>query len=343
MLFVDGLRGLAALTIVLPHAWVLFAGVIQPRGWRNTIVFDVRIYAVLAVQVFFVLSGFVIAFTLRDARVTPALLGRFLLRRSIRLDPPYAVSMLICLGMMAALGGWHTLPPARVVLAHLFYLQDLLGFGEPINHICWTLCIEIQMYLFFCAAIGLIQAVRLDYHVVLTAVAMLALGWPLGLFPSPLGRFFLANEYCFLAGAVAWWWNERSIPRWLVLMSAGTFVVAGAWHFDINICVAFATAGLLALAGSMGKLNSWLKAKPWQFFGAVSYALYLTHQPVCDLAARLQRRSGFSSAGGGLCFLVLVYLASLALAYLLRITVELPSIRLSHRLKVRGAAPVPTA
>jgi peptidoglycan/LPS O-acetylase OafA/YrhL len=335
MLLVDGLRGLAAMAIVLPHAWVLFAVPIRTRGWTNTLVFAGRIYATLAVQVFFVLSGFVIAYTLRDVRVTPKIFGRFLLRRSIRLDPPYLVSVTISLAVMVLLGGWHSLPATRVVLAHLFYLQDIFGFGEPINHIFWTLCIEIQMYIFFCGMIGLLQAMRLNYRFALTAALIFCLGWPLGLFPSPFLRFFPASEYCFLAGAVAWWSIERAIPRWLLLLVSGAFVVAGAWHFDCDIWVAFCTAMLLGSAGKLGTINTWLRAKPWQFLGAISYGIYLMHQPVCDIAERVQKRHGLNSTLDGIALLLVVYAASIGLAYALRITVEIPSIRLSHRFSVR--------
>ena len=49
----------------------------------------------VGVDIFFVLSGFVIAYSVREARITPRFLGRFALRRSIRLDPPYWITIAI--------------------------------------------------------------------------------------------------------------------------------------------------------------------------------------------------------------------------------------------------------
>src|ERR1700683_264814 len=46
-------------------------------------------HADLGVEVFFVLSGFVIAHTLFDKTITPRFAGNFVIRRSLRLDPPY--------------------------------------------------------------------------------------------------------------------------------------------------------------------------------------------------------------------------------------------------------------
>ncbi len=54
-------------------------------------------YGTYGVQVFFVLSGFVIAHSLRDNPLTRASIGNFMLRRQIRLDPPYWTMLAIAL------------------------------------------------------------------------------------------------------------------------------------------------------------------------------------------------------------------------------------------------------
>src|SRR4051794_15898753 len=87
--YVDALRGIAAFSVACYHitrygplpepASQIIPGVLQ--RW-----FD---YGWMGVQVFFVISGFVIAYSVRNARVTPGFLGNYALRRSIRLDPPY--------------------------------------------------------------------------------------------------------------------------------------------------------------------------------------------------------------------------------------------------------------
>ncbi len=338
MTLVDGLRGLAALSIVLPHATEIFHQTLQQHGWKSETVFRVEIYATASVQIFFTLSGFVIAYTLRHARVTPAVFGRFLLRRVIRLDPPYWVSILLsALTIVFLAGPGHhraALPSASLVLAHLAYLQDILGFGEPINHIFWTLCIEIQMYLAFSATIGLLQWIRVAYRPVLTVGFILCLGWPMGIFSSPFRRFFLADEYCFLAGAVAWWVTERSIPRWMLMAVGGAFMAASiSRNGDYKIWAVFATAALLIVAGRMDTLCTWFSSKPLQFLGSISYGLYLVHDPIIRLTLPLQQRLGLTSMPAALATLLFVYVASFAVAYALRVTVEMPSIQLSHKLK----------
>ena len=122
-ILVDGLRGFAALAIVLPHSWEFFQATTQRPGWKADLIFNTRVYATVGVQVFFVLSGFVIAYILRNERITPGVFGRFLLRRAIRLDPPYWVAMILSTLVLIFLAGpgnhLSAVPPFRVVLAHL--------------------------------------------------------------------------------------------------------------------------------------------------------------------------------------------------------------------------------
>src|SRR5262245_44222872 len=85
--FIDGLRGIAALSVVLYH--FNEAVIRQSARWVPHVVEAVLHRGFLGVEIFFVISGFVIAFSVRDGNYTPGYLFRFCLRRSIRLDPPY--------------------------------------------------------------------------------------------------------------------------------------------------------------------------------------------------------------------------------------------------------------
>jgi peptidoglycan/LPS O-acetylase OafA/YrhL len=219
----------------------------------------------------------------------------------------------------------------------LFYLQDILGYGDPINHVYWTLSIEIQMYIAFCAAVGVLQAMGVRYRPVLTLALIVSLAWPLGFFHSPIRRFFLDHEYCFLAGSVAWWAIERSTPRWMVIAAAGALLALSVSRDgDYKIWATFGTAILLVTAGKLGTLYTWLGSWPVQFVGSISYGLYLVHDPVIALTLRAQRRLGLTSTSDAIMVLLFVYLASFAVAYAVRRLVEIPSIRLSHKLKRRS-------
>lgn len=123
----------------------------------------------LGVQVFFVISGFVIAYSVRNAWVTPGYLGNYALRRSIRLDPPYWTTILFVL-LVHAVFALHLgfvspldMPEKmedpvtwKLLLAHVLYVQNILGF-ENLSAGFWTLCIEVQFYLLYVTGLGVAQ------------------------------------------------------------------------------------------------------------------------------------------------------------------------------------------
>src|SRR5579872_7415052 len=86
--FVDGLRGVAALAVMLYHlVGRTSAGVLTQYGF-------------LGVAIFFVLSGFVIASVVGDRRVDAGFLGRFALRRMVRLDIPYWLNIALAIALL---------------------------------------------------------------------------------------------------------------------------------------------------------------------------------------------------------------------------------------------------
>ena len=99
--YADGVRGLAALWVVLFHASE--GGHIEHLksalpDFITVAVFD---WGHLGVAVFFVLSGFVMAHTVRKYDFTPAFGTRFMLRRLARLTPPYYASIIFVLAYVA--------------------------------------------------------------------------------------------------------------------------------------------------------------------------------------------------------------------------------------------------
>ena len=147
------MRGLAALWVVLFHAaegrHLLKLEAALP-AWLDADIFS---HGNFGVPIFFVLSGFVIAHSVGGGRVDAAYLGRFTLRRSIRLGLPYWASIVLAIGFLslkaAATHSPVAIPTPGQIAAHVFYLQEILRVQE-INSVYWTLCYEMQFYLLFC-------------------------------------------------------------------------------------------------------------------------------------------------------------------------------------------------
>src|SRR5471030_2381991 len=89
----DAIRGVACLAVVWYHVYCFSAlpQLLKLPSWIDRIIR----HGFLGVEVFFVLSGVVIALSILGDRITWAYLGRFALRRSLRLDPPYWAALVL--------------------------------------------------------------------------------------------------------------------------------------------------------------------------------------------------------------------------------------------------------
>jgi peptidoglycan/LPS O-acetylase OafA/YrhL len=164
--FLDGLRGFAALCITSYHIWRY-----EPAPYPAAQVVPAPIawlleHAWIGVQMLLALSGFVIAYTLRDTVITPRTAISFIARRLVRLTPPVWVTIALVLilhGVCVAWGWCPSLldepPTVAGVLAQMCYLQDILGYPN-LSAGLWTVAIEVQFYIVFVTGWGLAQRWR---------------------------------------------------------------------------------------------------------------------------------------------------------------------------------------
>jgi len=338
--FVDAARGVAAAWIVVFHVFegkhMAHLEPLLPR-WLERVIHS----GDLAVPVFFALSGFVIAHAIRRHTVSARYLRWFVARRAARLTPPYWASLAVTLGVASlSTGGSPSSGPGLLqVLAHLFYLQDFLRL-KPISGIYWTLCLEMQFYVVFCALLAVAHRLRSDsedqraQRSIFGVFAIAALVWPSGLVkPSLVPGLFLPMWHTFLIGAFASWALAGTIHmRWLYLYAAA--LIGCSWHSGgLYAGAAALTAVLLAQVGRAGKLGEWARGRVLGFLGTISYSLYLTHNPITSVVSswtlyRLTPRT----AGWEAFWLAVILAADCVGAYVFWRYVEKPAIILSHRI-----------
>jgi peptidoglycan/LPS O-acetylase OafA/YrhL len=326
---IQSLRGIAALWVVLFHASEgghidHLKGVLPKHLFL--FVFE---HGNMGVAIFFALSGFVIAHSVRDASVTWAYFGRFALRRSIRLDPPYWAAIALTVGfavLSAAVKSEPSdLPTTSQVLAHLTYTQVFLGYDE-INSVFWTLTYEVQFYLVLVAAIGLAQ--RYGNAVVAPVLFAIAIAWGTGILPEVQG-LFVNLWHSFFIGALAYWGIADSKKAAALFALGGILIVFPSSTFT---AVAVLAAFGLYLAGRTGYLADGLGSRPFQFLGAISYSLYLTHLPVGGAAFFLLKASRVSE-WLALPISVLVCIVSAAAFWWI---LEKPSLALAKRVRLKS-------
>ena len=367
LVFVDALRGLAAVTVFTVHSVgvVNTAAVAHPGGVAAAMVAAGR-FGPLGVDVFFVISGFVIAYSIRTDRVTPGYAARFALRRSIRLDPPYWCAIVVAIAWAVVrhrLGNApEPVPTAAQVASHLLYLQGILGRPNVLV-IFWTLCLEVQLYLAFIALLmvarWLPRWVRADGGYAGASAAawtlVASMLWPAGVFghgrttAEGFPAWFPPTAFEFLAGTcvayvVMGQLRAAHVAGLLGLLAGAVGVDAvrrtGATYpgpFPAVVAVAAATS--LLVAAQVGGLTTWLRWRPLLFAGAVSYSFYLLHIPVIDVVLAVQTRRGATGTAASLTLWAVTLVGAFAAAWVLYRAVERPSMRLAARFKERRDGP----
>jgi len=322
---VDGLRGVAATLVMLNHlVGRTAAGSLVHRGY-------------LGVAIFFVLSGFVITSMLGARRMSLGFLGRFALRRMVRLDIPYWVNIVLVLLMMKLavhFGAPQQSVGVAQVLAHLVYLQGLLGFPE-ISAVYWTLCFEVQFYLALALLLWGAQksgALRRYFPAVFLLLMALSLLANMGVIVTPRGTMW-SYWWAFALGGLCYWTLIGEVSaRYLAGSCLVLLASVGAVHGDWRV-TAVITVGLMFIAWRRNAMGRWLADPVSQFLGRISYSLYLCHPLFGWSAQSLALR--YMNQWGALAVGLTVGVVSAWLTYRY---VERPGIALSHHVSLSTAS-----
>ncbi len=303
--YLDGLRGLAALQVILHHTYLTVYPLDQgvyPTGLTKLATSSMMISG-LGVTVFIVLSGYALSMSAhRRGWALPSGTKPFLRRRARRLLPVYyvvlAASLVLGLTVLSEETGAHwdiSIPFSGVdVLGHLLVLQDVIGQPYAINHPLWSIALTFHLYLLF----PVLLACAVRWGIGRVAVWALALTTPIAVaaFMTP-GSVLILRQLQFVGvfaagmatlaivradGVVTVRGRERR-PPWPALAVVLFMVWAAAplnhlnhVPFALGVCcllVALGTGGLIPLR----RMLEW-RGIVWM--GAVSLSLYLIHAPI---------------------------------------------------------------
>lgn len=280
---IQHLRGLAALSVVVFHAFQSMFIKLETGAY--------------GVDLFFIISGFVMWVTTADRTVSP---GAFLKRRVVRVAPLYWLVTTFALITVLIWPGWiaNVIPdPAHVLMSYAFIPHlDPKGGPFPLLNLGWTLNYEMFFYLVFAAVLTVEQRWR---PVILTLV-MLGVFW-FGFNVWTAAYYVGANAHMLQFAAGVWLgvaWRAKVLPpRWLGLLMifAGFALLARLQAHDytpgLMRPLELGAPALLIAAGWLGaeadpkggipKL-SWM-----QRLGDASYAIYLCHTFSAPLVLRV--------------------------------------------------------
>jgi peptidoglycan/LPS O-acetylase OafA/YrhL len=310
------LRGLAALGVVFCH-----------YGSNLSPIFN---FGQTGVFVFFLISGFIIVYSLIQANYKPSQFFTFLLKRSIRIDPSYYVVILLTICLFKILsyvpafnGSAISLIPGQLI-AHVLYIVPFTKYPFYI-HIFWTLCVEFQFYLL----IGILYFLSNNALYKTTFLILFSL---CSLIPFSNSYYLVFNYAAIfsLGISLVMLYQNRSLQN--ILLPVFLLILV-AFKFGSLIFI-------LLLISSLAIFYFTLIIKPLAFLGDISYSLYLIHPLTFIVFTGTAKRLHIDLNHYKLLWLIVeVSIASLS-AYIFYLLIEKPSLRLSKHIfykKTKGS------
>jgi peptidoglycan/LPS O-acetylase OafA/YrhL len=329
----DLMRFGAAMAVVLYHYISGYAK--TDAGPLLSAVSSVTRYGYLGVDLFFMISGFVILWSTQGRDATG-----FVISRISRLYPSFWVGLLFTIILAYLLAG--TLPDVRTVVANATMIPAPLG-SPLIDGVYWTLEVEIRFYALIFLLLLTRQMPRVElwlYGWLAVSITCLLIDMPWVIkyvALQPYGAFFVAGCLFYLVhskGVTA----SRAIA---LVVSAATcvyvshtqrsgFITADTSSAVVVPSVIIAFFGVFALL-----IRSTANFRFASGLGALTYPLYLTHATMGMLVYRLVLPSlGVAAA------LIIITALALAVAWLIAVLVDIPARKPFANLLSRAAATV---
>ncbi|HEY3404145.1 MAG TPA: acyltransferase [Ohtaekwangia sp.] len=339
----DGLRGTAALAVIGFH---IFSNHVK-FGW-------------IGVDLFFVLSGFLITGILLDSKGTVNYYRNYLAKRALRIFPLYYFFLIVFFGVFRWTGYGNSIDDydylSSIQSWYWLYIQNWRVFFDPlypgediISHF-WSLAIEEQFYIFWPIVIYLIPFRR----VIPVCLALIGISIACRLYMYYVLEMSFIKVYFFTAGHLdvlavgailaAMVRNENLMALlakytlWIFIISGSAVLGIGVWNHSFGI-QEFTPYGFTVLAiffGSMiivslaphryNLLKFIMESRALTFFGKYSYGLYVYHIPVLRIC--MVELNGVVSRQ---MMLVIAFALSIVVAYISYHLIEKHFLKLKSR------------
>jgi peptidoglycan/LPS O-acetylase OafA/YrhL len=329
---VDALRGVAALLVMLFHYTTRYQ---EKFGHVSPPAFEVS-WGYLGVNLFFMISGFVIFMTLERTR-RPA---DFLVSRFSRLFPAYWVAALVTWTIVQLTPelGKNVSPMAAIGNGLMFH--GLLGIPN-IDGVYWTLEVELLFYwamFLLWLTVGFAAPARwlmpwLALSIVAAAVQRLGFA-----FPYIVSRVFILPYFPYFAiGVLLYLYFVRHTFRWRVEGPIGVLALLAIALIDPPSRLLWTAAFVAVFVLAAFRWQASFAVRALALVGIVSYPLYLLHETIgWTLIHRLEAR-----AVGPDLAIAIACATALTLAFVLHVAVERPAMRSIRSAWKRWSAAAP--
>ena len=276
---IDALRGIAALAVCWFH--MTHSGTLLGENLAAS----ASSFGFLGVEVFFVISGFVIPLSMRNTGYHWQNIGSFFLKRLLRVHPPFVVATIMAVllnllssftpGYAGSIGHGYLTDSIFSLASDGFYLSGILG-RSWILVVAWTLAIEVQFYILAGLGFPLVERcgpwLKMLVFPLLASISCLL----------PDSRFITAFLPYFALG-----WAGIDLRAKLCGPTLTAVLLTGVVvYIQCPLPAAItATVGFLFIALWKSPVS-----RPWIWLGTISYSLYLIHVPIGGRIVNLLER-----------------------------------------------------
>jgi len=288
----DAMKGIGCVAIVLHHLAVYGPMSDVVRGDFPAIISGLEIYARLAVQMFFVLAGFLVASQLapegQPSSTVATSAFSLIFKRYRRLVTPFLFAIASAILITAIIRPWFihdslSAPPSLAqLLAHALLLHDLTGV-EALSAGVWYVAIDFQLFVLTVLLTALSARAAPRWRWVFPALII-------GLAASSLWLINRHSQYedyapyffgAYALGMLAYWSTRQRLGGVLLFTITLLSTVALWLQYRNPIVVALTTAIMIAIAGQRGWLAQWPRPGLLTWLGQRSYSIFLIHYGFC--------------------------------------------------------------
>ncbi|WP_420386817.1 acyltransferase family protein [Roseivirga sp.] len=309
--FVDGIRFVAILPVVLLHANERFLRYVYGEENLNAAGEQISYLisrGAIGVMIFFALSGFVLALPLARQQYSFSY-KKYFTRRLERLEPPYIFWMSLFAIIFLFKSGMGLDELAGHYFSSIFYVHNLVYSDFPIiNPVAWSLEVEIQYYLiapfvailYFNQRDTLLRRVLLALGLLFFIVYQHVFGWQF----QPFRASILGQLQHFLIGLLAAdlyanskEWIKTKHWKYDLLGISSVVVMMFTWTDDLEKALFFSLALMMFFISTFkGRTIHAVLSYRWiPVIGGMCYTIYLTHLPLLELIYSFIGKFGYST------------------------------------------------